>query len=114
VHYGIFGPAFANLISFTVYNFIRYMFLLRKFNMQPFTGKTLEVLVIAGLSYTLTYFIFRQSGHFVSLLGASVVYSLLFGSLMIWRKISPDVEPVIGSAAARLGIRLRKEPPANS
>jgi len=114
VRYGIFGPAFANLISFSVYNFIRYIFLLKKFNMQPFTGKTIEVLIIAGLSYTLTYFIFRQAGHLVSLLGASVVYTLLFGSLMIWRKISPDVEPVMATASARLGIRLRKEPPANS
>jgi hypothetical protein len=32
---GLIGPAVANLIAFSIYNLIRYLFLLRKFNMQP-------------------------------------------------------------------------------
>jgi hypothetical protein len=34
--YGVVGTATANLIAITVYNFLRYFFLLKKFNLQPF------------------------------------------------------------------------------
>ena len=38
--YGIQGPAISSLIGFTIYNLIRYIFLYRKFKMQPFNEKT--------------------------------------------------------------------------
>ncbi|RYZ15409.1 MAG: lipopolysaccharide biosynthesis protein, partial [Sphingobacteriales bacterium] len=37
---GVIGPAISNLIALTVYNGIRYTFLLRKYGMQPFNSKT--------------------------------------------------------------------------
>lgn len=105
VRYGIFGPAFANLISFSVYNTIRYFFLLRKFNMQPFTIKTLEAIAIALIAYSLTYLLFRGSSGLWTIIGASLIYITLFGSLVLWRKISPDINPIITALAGRLGLR---------
>jgi len=39
--YGIIGSAYGDLISLTVYNYIRYEFLRRRFQMQPFTIQTI-------------------------------------------------------------------------
>ena len=48
--YGIIGPAYAELISQIVYNFIRYEFLRRRFNMQPFNKETLLTVIIRRCS----------------------------------------------------------------
>src|SRR5207245_4487278 len=49
--FGIAGPALATLISLTIYNLIRYLFLLKKFHMQPFNGKTLLTLVVGFTAF---------------------------------------------------------------
>src|SRR5215207_2080460 len=49
-HLGAIGPAISNLISFTIYNAVRYFFLLRKFNMQPFTVNTVYTLLLVTVA----------------------------------------------------------------
>jgi O-antigen/teichoic acid export membrane protein len=39
-YFDVMGPAIANLISFTIYNLIRFWYLQKKFSMQPFTLKS--------------------------------------------------------------------------
>jgi len=58
-HYGIIGSAFAELTAYSVYNFIRFEFLRRKFNMQPFDLKTLYSLLLAAGAYALCFFLPR-------------------------------------------------------
>ncbi len=58
---GVVGPAIATLISYIVYNSIRYLFLLRKFNMQPFNSKTVSDIPTCYLSaICLSYLLFSQ------------------------------------------------------
>jgi len=93
--YGIMGPAIANLFSFTIYNSIRYFFLLKKFNMQPFSIKTLELLIIATLSYAIAYFATRNLEGIVAILGSLGIFGTLYIGLFYWRNISPDVKQVM-------------------
>jgi len=99
--YGIMGPAIANLFSFTIYNSIRYGFLLKKFNMQPFSMKTLELLIIATLSYAIAYFATRNLEGIVAILGSLGIFCSLYISLFYWRNISPDVKQVMLSVTNR-------------
>jgi len=99
--YGIMGPAIANLFSFTIYNSIRYGFLLKKFNMQPFSMKTLELLIIATLSYAIAYFATRNLEGIVAILGSLGIFCTLYISLFYWRNISPDVKQVMLSVTNR-------------
>jgi O-antigen/teichoic acid export membrane protein len=99
--YGILGPAIANLFSFTIYNSVRYVFLLKKFNMQPFTIKTLELLFIATVSYSIAYFATKNLEGFVAILGSLAIFSTLYISLFYWRNISPDVKQVMLSVTNR-------------
>jgi O-antigen/teichoic acid export membrane protein len=93
--YGILGPAIANLFSFTIYNGVRYFFLLKKFNMQPFTIKTLELLIIATLSYAIAYFATRNLIGITAILSSLGIFCTLYISLFYWRNISPDVKQVV-------------------
>lgn len=91
---GIMGPAIANLISYSIYNSIRYSFLLRKFRFQPFYIKTAEVIVIAIFSYLPAYFASIYFNGWPSIISSSIIYCSLFISLAWWREISPDMKPV--------------------
>ena len=106
VKYGIIGPAIANLVSFSIYNLLRYWFLYKKFNLQPFTGKTIEVLMISILSYLISYYAFASSVGLWSMIGRSILFIILFITLIYKRNISPDFEPIIENAMKRL--RLKK------
>ena len=100
--YGIYGPAFANLISFSVYNSIRYFFLLKKFQMQPFTTKTLEIIVIACISYAIPYLFFQEKQGITVIILSSVTYAFIFGALGISRKITPDLMPILFALKNRI------------
>ena len=101
--YGIMGPAVSNLIGFTIYNLIRYIFLLRKYDMQPFTSKSLYTLVLAAASFALCFYLFREQLGFGWIVLRSSLFCLLFGAGMILLQLSPDVQPVWNTIRKRLG-----------
>ncbi len=102
VRYGITGPAFANLVSFSIYNFVRYWFLYKKFGLQPFSIKTAEVLLISILVYLPLYFLFDQWQGLAGLIIRTSLYVLLFGLAVYLRDITPDLKPVVGTVMKRL------------
>jgi O-antigen/teichoic acid export membrane protein len=102
---GIVGPAISNLISFTIYNVIRFLFLYRKFGMQPFTVKTVYTLLLATACYFSTYFLFRDYQGIEWILLRSILFCLLFFPGMILLKLSPDVQPVFATIKRRLRLQ---------
>ncbi|MDQ6610131.1 MAG: lipopolysaccharide biosynthesis protein [Bacteroidota bacterium] len=94
VKYGLIGPAIANLFSFTVYNAIRYFFLLKKFNMQPFDVKTLLALVLSGGCFLLAYFTLKEVTGLHWIIIRSLLFCVPFAIGMVGMKLSPDVIPV--------------------
>ncbi|MEP6675274.1 MAG: lipopolysaccharide biosynthesis protein [Ferruginibacter sp.] len=107
VRYGIIGPAAANIISFTVYNSIRYWFLWKKFRMQPFSKKTAEVLVIGLGLYAAVYFLFDKMQGLPGLIVRTLLYSGLFILAVYVRNISPDLKPIIKNVLVRTGFRKK-------
>ena len=101
VKYGILGPAIANLISFSVYNFIRYWFLYNKFNMQPFSMKTVELIIIALGAYGISYICTINMERLVAMICSTALFALIFLPLIYWRNISPDLKPVINNVMKR-------------
>lgn len=94
-YYGIIGPAFSNLISFTIYNLIRYLFLLRKFKMQPFTAKSVYTLLLAGFAYFISYWLFNNHFGFDWIVMRSGTFLLLFATGMFLLRLTPDAKPVL-------------------
>jgi O-antigen/teichoic acid export membrane protein len=104
VKYGIIGPAIANIVSFSVYNFIRFWFLWKKFNMQPFSVKTAEVILIAVGGYFVIYWLLDGVGGIAGLLLRSAFFSAIFIAGLYWRNISPDFVPVMNNLLKRLRV----------
>ncbi len=108
---GVVGPAIATLISYIVYNSIRYLFLLRKFNMQPFNSKTVLTLLLAIFAYCLSYLLFNSIHGFFAMTARSLFFIIIYGSGTLVLKLSPDVIPVWNSLKKKLAIpylRIRK------
>jgi O-antigen/teichoic acid export membrane protein len=91
---GVTGPAISNLISFSIYNAIRYFFLWKKFNMQPFTIKSLYVLLLGLAGYFVSHLLFSQYQGFGWIVLRSAVFLGIYGAGALLLKISPDILPV--------------------
>ena len=109
VKYGLIGPAVANMVSFIVYNSVRYTFLWKKFGMQPFSMKTMEIILIATGLYAMTYFLFDKMAGLPGLIIRTVVFASLFVLAVYFRNISPDLKPIIANSLKRLGIQPKNE-----
>ena len=94
-NYGIIGAAYAELFSFTIYNLIRFEFLRRKFNMQPFTIKTLYALLIAAIGYVVAYFALYAIDGWLGIILKSIVFSTILISGVFFLKISPDAHQLV-------------------
>ena len=100
---GITGPAIATLFSFTIYNLIRYIFLLNKFGMQPFNAKTVYALLLAGADFLICYFVFSNQHGIVWIIVRSFVFMAIYVPAVIYFKLSPDLMPVWQTIKKRLG-----------
>jgi O-antigen/teichoic acid export membrane protein len=88
--YGIIGSAYAQIISMTVYNFIRWEFLRRKFNMQPFTWKTLYTLLWSLGSFLLVYYTMQSLTGWLGLFARAISFSVLMIAGVFWLRLTPD------------------------
>lgn len=74
-NYNLEGLAYSNLIALTLYNSIRFLFLYRKFNLQPYTFKHAVFLLI---SISLIFLI-HQIPAINNIVANIIIQSLLFG-----------------------------------
>ena len=89
--YGIVGLAYANLIALTLYNLVRFIFLQSKFNLQPYTVKSLQTVLLAGICFAIVWFIPLKMDWYLSIPLRSVVFCLLFIPLMHYTKAAPEL-----------------------
>lgn len=102
VKYGIMGPAFASLVSFVIYNYIRFHFLWKKFNMQPFTRKTIEVILIAVGAYFTSHFLLIKLEGLTAIILRPLLFLGIYLPLLYQLNISPDFKPVVQSLRNKL------------
>jgi len=108
VKYGLVGPAIANLISFSIYNAIRFWFLWKKFNLQPFTFKTIEVIVGAILFYLIVNTLLASMEGLLGLILRTSIFAVLMVALIYGRNISPDFKPVLKNLLLKITPKSRR------
>lgn len=106
--FGIIGAGYSNLISLAVYNSIRLAFLKRKFNMHPFSYKTIYTVLAAVVSYVACYYLFISLHGLAGIFLKSLVFTILFGGAVIYFDLSPDILPVIDTIKKRMGFGRNK------
>lgn len=102
VNLGIVGPGIANLISYFVYNAVRYIFLLRKFKMQPFDRNTLYVILLTGTCFALSHFLFKDVSGLHWIVLRSLTFILPYAYFTVRFQLSPDLIPVWETVKQRL------------
>ena len=104
-YFGVLGPAIANLFTFTLYNGIRYWYLKKKFNMQPFTRATAYCITLGLVSFYTCYFLFDAYTGFWWLLLRSLCFIALYGTGTVWLKLSSDISPVWSTLQKKAGLK---------
>ncbi|HSU27729.1 MAG TPA: hypothetical protein VLJ68_05065 [Chitinophagaceae bacterium] len=103
--FDIVGTGVAQLISISIYNTIRILFLWKKFKLFPFTRQTLYTILLAGTCFAVCYFTFMEIHGLAGLILRSVAFMVIYTAGAIYFKLSPDIKPVLQSIFARLGIK---------
>ena len=104
--WGMTGPAIADLFTFAIYNAIRYVFLYRKFGMQPFTIRSLYTVLLGTACYLICHFLFgdRYGLPWLFIRSLSLLAISIGGVLGL--KLSEDILPVWQTIKGRLqGLR---------
>jgi len=99
---GIIGPAISSIVGLTIYNLIRFLFLWKKFNMQPFTMKSAYTLLLACGAYLVCYWLFDGHYGFGWIVLRSSLFCALFVSGMLVLKLTPDAQPVFETVKKKI------------
>ncbi|MFT3675395.1 MAG: lipopolysaccharide biosynthesis protein [Chitinophagaceae bacterium] len=103
--FDILGPAIANLVSISLYNLIRLIFLWKKFGLFPFVPASLYTLLIGAVVTLISWWVCSDLHGFWGLVIRSSIFITLFASAVIGFKLSPDTQAVVASLKKRI---LRK------
>jgi O-antigen/teichoic acid export membrane protein len=99
---GIIGPAIADLITFAVYNAVRWIFLYRKFDMQPFTKQSLYTILLVSAGYFICHFAFDNRHGLLWLFIRSLSFLTIYIAGVLLLKLSDDILPVWQTVKKRL------------
>lgn len=88
--YGIVGSAYAELISVSAINMVRYEFLRRKFGMSPFSIKTLYSVLLGVSAYFLTWLVFRNVHGWTGIFLKTGSFSGIMAAGIFYWKLTPD------------------------
>jgi O-antigen/teichoic acid export membrane protein len=102
---GFVGPAIADLFTFSLYNAIRWLFLYRRFHMQPFSTRTIYTLLLGGAAWWITQALFVPGGGFGRIVLRSLLFLGLYGAGVLGLRLSEDVSPLWNTVKKRLGWR---------
>jgi O-antigen/teichoic acid export membrane protein len=89
-HYGITGAAYATGIAVVGYNFLKYIFILKKFHMQPFDMKTLKITGIIVLCFFANFLLPVTGGPVADIAIRSSLITLLYAVAVYSLRIAPE------------------------
>ncbi len=89
--YHINGAALATLISITLFNVVKMIYIHISMNMLPFSNKTLWVLAIGAVTFGLVYWLPSTNNALVNIAIKSLLIVIVFGGLTLYLKVSDDI-----------------------
>ncbi len=95
--WGIIGAAFASSISLVIFNLIKFVFILIKFKMSPFSLKSIPAISVFITLFMIDLVIPEISNVYADVMLRSFIVTLLFFVFIYFLKISPDINSIIDS-----------------
>ena len=94
--YGILGAAMGTAIAIIMFNILMFLYIKYKINLQPFTVKTLNMLLIGAFAAVVAYFLpLNIENHIVSIIAKSAIFCFLYILPVYLLKVSEDINSVI-------------------
>jgi O-antigen/teichoic acid export membrane protein len=103
--YGITGAAIASAISVFLFNLIRYLFLYKKYKMQPFDMKHVWIIIISIMAYLPAYILPEIHNLFVDIFVRSGIISIIFLGLIYFFNISEEVNNSLNKALKKMNFK---------
>ncbi|WP_343588950.1 polysaccharide biosynthesis C-terminal domain-containing protein [Flavobacterium sp.] len=103
---GIFGSAFATLLSITLYSLAKLLFVVKKLDLYPFTKQTIHSILLTFVLFLV--FVFWEFPFFqlISIALKSILVTIAYVYLNYKFKISSDINNVIDSIFKKLGFKI--------
>lgn len=89
--YGIKGAAIASFISMFITTFLRYIFVWKSFNLQPYNYKHLIILLIVAITYFGSIAIPEIANPYLDTVLKGSVITILFSVMIYFSKVSEDI-----------------------
>jgi len=105
---GLNGAALASCITIFIYNTIKLIFVKIKFNLSPFTTKTIIALLLISACFIIFYFWDINKFPVLSILVKSILCGLLFLFTVYKFQLSQDINGIIDSS-----LNVFKKKPSN-
>lgn len=104
--YGMNGAAFALAIATVYYNLIRYLVVWWKLGMQPFTFDLIKILAFSSIIWLIIRYLPNISSNKLWAIGdiayRSIALTLLYGGIIYWSKISPELNGAMRNAWVKI------------
>ncbi len=92
---GITGAAGATLLSFLLFNLVKWYFIKNRMGFSPFGKSTIKAFAVLGLSAITAYYLPAQGFPLLDILMRSVVFTLILGVLIYFGNVSEDVNQLV-------------------
>lgn len=95
--YGIEGAAFASALAIIIYNGVKYLYVLIKMKLQPFSRKTLWVILLGAVTIYVTHVWVDFSSIWLDIVIKSIIFPFTFMAPILYFKVSPDINELLES-----------------
>ncbi len=100
--YQIIGAAAATLLSLSLYNLLKLIFIKWRFGMQPFTIKTIWICLIAGVSYFVTSLIPDTGINWLNIIIKSLIIGVVYLAAVLYFNISQEFKDFLINLMQRI------------
>ena len=105
--FGMEGGAFATLLTIAMFNLVKLIFIYRQYHMQPFSVKSVWLLIVSGGVLFLALSVGAMASVWLDMLVRSAAITLLFGILVFLLRISEDANHLLLMLLRRVGLPIR-------
>lgn len=101
--FGIVGAAISNVVAMAIFNFVRFLFIYKKYGWQPYSFAHLKVIIVGLVLFFLVHAIPFMMNIYVDAIFRAVLFAGLFIPAMLRMNVSED----FNATATRVLSRIR-------
>lgn len=99
--YGLIGAAMATFFALVCFNLMKLIFIQISFDLQPFTSKTVMLLVLSIPVVAVLYWIPSFANPFLNIIKNGLLVLVLYCPLVYLSKVSPDLNSLIKTTLSK-------------